>query len=256
MFTLNKELAKELQETAATIDECRKKLSNSPEGFLLVSNGRYYLRSNDTRKYLGRGKESIIQALEEKEYYSKLLKSAEKKLSTLKKVKALFEKSEDLDSVFLGMDKKHTHLIEPYVLPSVRDFNIKGRASEKTNYKINELLKTKAGEFVRSKSELIIADKLYDNGIPYRYELNTYLGDVMFINPDFTVKNKRTGQIFYWEHFGMMDNPDYCADCQVKLENYASKGLLQGYGLIVTHESSKRSLNTQYIDTVIKTYLL
>ena len=71
------------------------------------------------------------------------------------------------------------------------------------------MIYTNRGERVRSKSEKIIADQLLKEGIPYRYECPIQLGQTI-IYPDFTVLNKKTHKEFYLEHFGMMDDQNYC----------------------------------------------
>lgn len=56
---------------------------------------------------------------------------------------------------------------------------------------------TMKNERVRSKSEKIIADELYMQKIPYKYELPIQLenrGRIIEIYPDFTAINKRTGK--------------------------------------------------------------
>lgn len=65
------------------------------------------------------------------------------------------------------------------------------------------------GERVRSKSEVIIADMLNRKGISYRYEYPVYLKNVGQIYPDFTVLDAIRRREIYWEHLGMMDDPDY-----------------------------------------------
>ena len=60
---------------------------------------------------------------------------------------------------------------------------------------------TQKGERVRSKSEKILADYFYQNGIPYKYEMPLYLKGFGVIHPDFTflfqgeLKKKYTGNI-------------------------------------------------------------
>ena len=66
--------------------------------------------------------------------------------------------------------------------------------------------KTCKNEFMRSKSEAMIAMSLYVQKIPYRYECELKLGSITLF-PDFTIRHPETGEIFYWEHFGMMDKP-------------------------------------------------
>jgi len=68
-------------------------------------------------------------------------------------------------------------------------------------------------EKVRSKSEVIIADRLFINAIPYEYERGLIVKipktaecpeTEMVWNPDFRVLNVRTGKEYIWEHFGRM----------------------------------------------------
>ncbi len=79
-------------------------------------------------------------------------------------------------------------------------------------------LYTSKGERVRSKSETIIADLLAREGVPYRYEYPVKLRvpwvvsgmqTITQLHPDSMVLNVRTREVYYWEHFGMMDDPDY-----------------------------------------------
>ena len=65
------------------------------------------------------------------------------------------------------------------------------------------------GERVRSKSEKIIADKLYRNGIPYKYEKPLVLKGLGKIHPDFEILNKRTRKEYFLEHLGKMDDIGY-----------------------------------------------
>ncbi len=59
--------------------------------------------------------------------------------------------------------------------------------------------KTKRGEMVRSKSEVIIANMLFDADINYLYEEPLQLKDGSIRSPDFTIS--KNGKTFYWEHF-------------------------------------------------------
>lgn len=52
---------------------------------------------------------------------------------------------------------------------------------------------------MRSKSEVIIADLLNKEGIPYRYEFPLYLKEFNTVYPDFTILNVRKRKEIYWE---------------------------------------------------------
>ena len=96
---------------------------------------------------------------------------------------------------------------------------------------------TEKGEYVRSKSEKIIADTLTKNNINYVYELPLRLKGYGTVKPDFTVLNKRTRQEYVWEHFGMMDDSIYVKNAIKKIEQYGKSGYVQGRKFIATFES-------------------
>ena len=69
--------------------------------------------------------------------------------------------------------------------------------------------------------------------------------------PDFTIWNKRTNTVFYWEHFGMTDNPAYADGMAEKLAWYRQisyKSIEENGRLIVTvYENA-----AQFIDAVAR----
>lgn len=95
---------------------------------------------------------------------------------------------------------------------------------------------TDKGDRVGSKSELQIANMLNALGIRYEYEQEIVLGNVRF-KPDFTVYTK-DGRVFYWEHAGMLDNPEYKRKFEEKLEFYARHQIRLQENLIVTRDTN------------------
>lgn len=114
---------------------------------------------------------------------------------------------------------------------------------------------TAEGTKVRSKSEVMIANELYFADVPYRYECQHLINGVSYY-PDFTIRNKRTGQMFIWEHFGLSTNRSYMSDTVNKLANYADAGLIHGKNFIMTYESDKMPLSITTIRLMIETYLV
>lgn len=74
-------------------------------------------------------------------------------------------------------------------------------------FKEEKKLATLSDFFVRSKSEVIIANMLVSEGVPFEYEIPLYADDGTMYLPDFTVKFR--GETFYWEHVGRLDLPGY-----------------------------------------------
>lgn len=127
---------------------------------------------------------------------------------------------------------------------------------KKDLYEAGLIHKTARGELVRSKSEVIIADALFDNGIDYAYEKELSLGDDGVKFPDFTIEDAESGTTFYWEHCGMMADENYRRRWEAKRELYARHGIIEGVNLIVSYENDNGSIDSQVIRELIKKYLL
>ena len=115
---------------------------------------------------------------------------------------------------------------------------------------------TENGERVRSKSEKMIADKLKQLGIPYRYEAPLKLGRSNILHPDFTVLNVRKRKEYYYEHFGMMDNPEYMENALKRIELYEKKGIFPGDKLLFSWETMAMPLNMKVVEGMMRKFLL
>lgn len=118
------------------------------------------------------------------------------------------------------------------------------------------------GTLVRSKSEVIIYDRLILKGIKPSYEKALKLND-MTRYPDFTIEDDAKGITYYWEHCGMMTNPDYRKRWENKLRWYHANGILpsQENGgergtLFITEDSAAGGISSQEIDRVIEAVIL
>ncbi len=114
---------------------------------------------------------------------------------------------------------------------------------------------TLAGHYVRSKSEVIIANTLFLNHIPYRYESELRLQETM-LYPDFTILHPQTRKLFYWEHYGMMDNLSYCENAYNKLKIYASHEIIPSINMILTFETQIYPINSEKIQQIVQEYFL
>jgi len=104
-------------------------------------------------------------------------------------------------------------------------------------YEQSLIHRTLKGELVRSKSEVIIANMLYDAGIEYEYEKELNLGEDGVRIPDFTIEDVESGLCFYWEHCGMLGDAAYNKHWQEKRELYKKHGIIEGLNLIVSKDS-------------------
>ncbi len=122
--------------------------------------------------------------------------------------------------------------------------------------------RTSRGEMVRSKSEVIVADRLSDLGVEYIYEHPLTIEGVTKY-PDFTIEDIESGSTFYWEHCGMLHVPSYRKRWDEKLAWYKANGILpheDGVGengtLIITSESTRGGISSQEIERIIRTVIL
>jgi ATP-dependent exoDNAse (exonuclease V) alpha subunit len=118
--------------------------------------------------------------------------------------------------------------------------------------------KTRRGDSVRSKSEVIIADLLYSKDIEYNYELRLTGSDGSVRYPDFTIEDEETGQVIYWEHLGMMRNPSYKRRWKEKLTWYLKQGILpweedgeSSSILLVTQDDERGGIDVERIEELI-----
>lgn len=108
------------------------------------------------------------------------------------------------------------------------------------------------GEMVRSKSEVIIANCLHYNELEYEYESALELEPGKTLRPDFKVVNGDTGDVWYWEHCGMMTDPKYVKRWKDKKKFYEKHGIVEGKNLIVTYDDENGGLDSAYIDKLVK----
>jgi len=119
------------------------------------------------------------------------------------------------------------------------------------------LHRTARGERVRSKSEVIIADKLHSFGIDYQYEAPFHGSDGSYRLPDFTVDDPASGLKVFWEHLGMLSVPEYKRSWERKLQWYASNGVLPGDGgangvLVTSEDSAAGGIDSKALDDQIR----
>ena len=152
---------------------------------------------------------------------------------------------------------KYKELLAPIFTPTSQKLNNWANSPYEKNEKYPENLihQTHSGNLVRSKSEALIDMFLFQNKIPFRYECMLTL-DETFIYPDFTIRHPQTGQTYYWEHFGMMDNPAYCKNVFSKLQLYSSNGIIPTIQLITAYETKENPLSPDVVENIVQHYFL
>jgi hypothetical protein len=256
---LNKKLAVRNKQIA----KLEAKLAQAETGSLEVkkTNGvkRFFrhIKASKKYEYLGKAKLPVIKNLAQKRYDEDFLKLTIKQKLALEKCVQIINKPEllkDLDSVYEELPEDINKYVTQNIL-SHKGFiqTWQSQPDHQLNIPIQGNYYTAKGEHVRSKSEVIIADRLNFAGIPYRYELALNFPKTTMY-PDFIVLNPRTLSVYAWEHFGLFDFTDYATSAKEKLELYAKNNYLLGKNLLATFETADSPLNMQHLDWLIKTY--
>jgi hypothetical protein len=104
--------------------------------------------------------------------------------------------------------------------------------------------RTEKGHLVRSKSELVIANMLFQRGISYEYE-RVCEGGVMpgRLRPDFSFVTA-DGDLILWEHLGMLSRPDYKKGWEWKRTWYQKNGFVEGKTLFTSTEEDGKGLDS------------
>ncbi|MCK6462815.1 MAG: AAA family ATPase [Candidatus Pacebacteria bacterium] len=109
-------------------------------------------------------------------------------------------------------------------------------------YEEGKVVSTLTEYFVRSKSEMNIANILHLKNIPFTYETPLFAPDGTMYLPDFTISWQ--GERYYWEHVGRLDLSGYQNHWQAKKSWYDKH--FPGR-LIVTYESEFQSKEIEKI---------
>ena len=250
--------------TEERIRRIESRVEGAPEGCLQLTKKwnqyQYYQKTGKSGRhgiYISRKEQSTAVALAQKAYDLKLIKELEKQRKAVER----FLEEYDPDAakrVYEVLSEPRKQLVKPLFM-SDEEFV---RAWQSVPYQHLGFDKnepeyfTARGERVRSKSEILIADALYRNNIPYRYEFPVYHNGVVMAAPDFNCLNVRLREEYYWEHLGLMGNENYADRNVKKIEKYTLAGDFDETRLILTMETDKKPLNTRVIEEKIRRYLL
>ena len=281
-------MIKEKKKLEEQLIDIEKVLSTLPKGKLICCKDskhiKYYNSDGHTKTYIPKANYSFVEELAIKKYFtllkqdilkeiraidsylrhcsikSKILNSkfydrdyiANTSLQYRKSIEFLRENPQFSDNIIYAYNSKIKRKDENQI-PSneERIRKWKEEAFEKNSKNIEALIyKSVSGNMVRSKSEYIIDMNLHMKGIPFRYEAELILGDAVFY-PDFTILNPTTMKVIYWEHLGMMDNPEYYKKTFSKLQIYCEHGIVPGVNLIITSETRNEVLDIRYVEELI-----
>lgn len=267
MKSIEIKLREEANELKKIAEKAKKRLLHAPEGRLRVAEKRgkpeYYYKSGKTcsseaqsknGRYMKKSQMALVKALAQRDYDQKVVQRAEERIRAIDVFLEHYERT-SLKCLHKATNPYRRELVDVDVISDEMYANewkaieYRGKSFENT---ASEIV-TENGERVRSKSEKIIADKLFALGVPYRYEYPLQLEPNIVIYPDFTILRMADRKEVYWEHFGKMDDMDYVEKFVYKLAAYERNGIYPGDRLFMTFENGKKPINTRILNEFIKT---
>lgn len=245
--------------------------ANAPDGHLKIyrnKSGIYFGQQVFDPKanrwkavYINKRNLSLAKALAHKLYYGQVKNVLQNNLKVLRQLQIVYHPKELEDGYSLLPEE-----IQMLVVPLQETSKMRIQKWNNEVYEPNPIMpehlryETEQGEYVRSKSEMIIANLLYQHRdtLLYKYErpLQVFSGGrVKVIYPDFTILNIATGKTTYLEHAGLMDDAKYANDYVRKFNTYMENDLLPGRDVLFTHESQMNPLELKILKKTIEILL-
>lgn len=237
----------------------KKALANLPKGHLkgsLHGNHWEYLQRAEQPgskwSYIRKKDLPLARKLAQRIYDERMLFAAESELEQLKQgnVKEGFI---SVEQIYQSLPQSIQNLVIPLFEPD-QQYYLRWKSTDFPHLDFREdapEYKSSLGERMRSKSEILIADMLTKNHIPYIYEKPLTLGDQHTVHPDFTLLDFKYRKEIYWEHLGMIDDDTYRNRAIRKIYAFEHDGYYPGQQLIITVETLAIPLDSSTIQREI-----
>ena len=197
----------------------------------------------------------MVRALADKEYARRALPLVRKNLEAIRRA---WEQIEEISPDRILSLRKGAYRTLPREmfsqirLPAERRMRQRQWSQEpydRSDYRQEDLNhKTSRGLYMRSRSEVLIAEKLYEYDIPFRYEQVIPIGRYT-LAPDFTFLDRHNDE-FYLEYCGLMDDAGY-ANHQVWREGqYRSLGIVPWRNMIYIYDAND-SIDMEEVEWII-----
>ena len=237
-----------------------RNLEEMPEGSLVCDKDgkryKHYIRKDKKKKYLRKDQMDLVLTLAKKKYLKKMLINLKRQTTAAGRYLRAWPKKDRV----LELLEKQPHieeLLRPFLQPL--DEKLRKWAEEDypstAGYPERLIHPGPNGKMYRSKSEATIAYALFRNRIPFRYEMDKDINGIIY-HIDFTIRHPETGEMFYWEHFGKIDDIKYTANLGRKLTDFENARMFPGKNLILTFESAQFPLSIGEVEDIIHNWFL
>ncbi len=260
MFDLDRIIEKELQSQKNLKKIYQQRMGNLAKGTLSVTEkkgNRYYCKYVDGKKfYLGK-EHAEIHELKARKILTETIKRIETNMTFMKQ---FLEGYQDisLDAVEASLSKAyHSEDGKAFAVVNAPNYKNWGDQQYRRDTKYPETLvhRTLKGDYVRSKSEVIIANCYYLKNIQYRSEEVTQVGKYFFA-PDFKILVPGKRKIKIHEHFGLMNNSEYREKALWKMSVYIENGYRPYEDIIFTFDDIDGNIDAKNLDTLITSFCM
>ena len=262
IMDLSEKMKYEIERLQHTRAQYERWLESAPEGtihFRANPQGWSWLyRAPGSKKpiYLSKKERKLAEALALKRVYRAKLKDIQQQIEAYERCLKSLKKIKRAEYIL-----EHSKALRELTRPYLYDLPENLKAWVCADYEKNPInpehlnVPTVSGEFVRSKSERSIYNLLRNAKLPFRYECRLELENARKPNyPDFTILDPKDGSIYYYEHFGMMDDEDYQQDFMKKMRTYLNNGIYPGINLIMSFETQEMPLDEVYVQHLLEYY--
>ena len=247
------------EQIRSRIKEIEEQLLNMPEGKLnCAGNGKYckwYQSDGKKNTYIHKANRNLAEQLAVKKYLLLLKQDLQQESEAIEAYLKKYQSGYGQAERMLEEPSEYQKLLSPYFRTNSQELREWQNTpfEQNTKHQENLIIKTSSGHYVRSKSEALIDTALFRKQIPFRYECALQLGK-WTVYPDFTIRHPNTGELYYWEHFGKMDDKEYADQAFVKLQKYNTHGIVPTIQLIMTFETKDNPLSPEKVDNIIEQY--
>lgn len=243
------------------ISQLQRQIQALPDNELLcIKNGHYtkwYQTDGSTHTYIPKQERALAEKLAVKKLITCQIKEKQMEVVLLEKYLKEYSRLEKNQAEILLKKNGYCDLLKTYLEENSKEIQnwLHMDYPRSSSHPEKLIHSTLAGHMVRSKSEALISNLLFQNKIPYLYERGLWLDDNLFF-PDFTIHHPITHEIIYWEHFGMMDSATYCENTYNKLKIYGIHNMIPTVNLITTYETQGHPISSTKIQLLIQEFFL
>ena len=253
-------MRKEYCQIIKEMERIQTQIDKLPEGKLIYTrNGKYskwYYNNGHETKHLPKKNRKFAQKLS----YKKMLVFRLEKLKREKIALDFYLRHHSEDAEKTEQNFYHSsefqELLSENFKPLKTEFDELSTEMHKKQdfFAENKVYPTLSGLMVRSKSEVLIATLLEQYSLTFEYE-HPWKVQGKYFYPDFLIRHPKTGQWILWEHFGLMDDPEYAKRAYEKIQAYIASGIIPGVHMIITFETKNHPLSVKTVEDMIKSFL-